>query len=222
MRWFRIRRGLHFENRGSGHSRGQVDHPVRLQGRPRHLLRDLVDRAHEARRHRRAFVQDNHSISIRRGVVRGLHFQVPPHAQDKLVRVVRGSILDVAVDIRLGSPTFGKHVSAILSAAQLDANAGTEGVCPRVLHVGARYGGALQGHRLLRARVRPRLAMGRSRARHRVADLSQPRRSCRPRTSCIPASPSCRPYFRYEPMTIAADRVVGLGSHVGSIDEGFS
>ena len=63
------------------------------------------------------FVQDNHSLSVPRGVVRGLHFQVPPHAQGKLVRVVRGAILDVAVDIRHGSPTFGQHVSCVLSAS---------------------------------------------------------------------------------------------------------
>ena len=63
------------------------------------------------------FVQDNHSVSLQKGVVRGLHFQVPPHAQAKLVRVTRGSIFDVAVDIRVGSPTYGRHVSAVLSAA---------------------------------------------------------------------------------------------------------
>jgi dTDP-4-dehydrorhamnose 3,5-epimerase len=62
------------------------------------------------------FVQDNHSMSVEKGVVRGLHYQLPPTAQDKLVRVVRGTILDVAVDIRRGSPTFGKHVSVLLSA----------------------------------------------------------------------------------------------------------
>jgi dTDP-4-dehydrorhamnose 3,5-epimerase len=62
------------------------------------------------------FVQDNHSLSRERGIVRGLHFQVPPRAQDKLVRVVRGAIFDVAVDIRSGSPTYGRHVSAVLSA----------------------------------------------------------------------------------------------------------
>lgn len=62
------------------------------------------------------FVQDNHSLSAEKGVVRGLHYQLPPMAQDKLIRVVRGAILDVAVDIRRGSPTFGKHVSAVISA----------------------------------------------------------------------------------------------------------
>ncbi len=61
-----------------------------------------------------AFVQDNESLS-RHGVVRGLHFQLPPHAQSKLVRVIAGRVLDVAVDIRLGSPTFGQHVAVELS-----------------------------------------------------------------------------------------------------------
>ncbi|ODT08730.1 MAG: dTDP-4-dehydrorhamnose 3,5-epimerase [Mesorhizobium sp. SCN 65-20] len=61
------------------------------------------------------FVQDNHSLSRPRGVMRGLHFQMPPFAQDKLVRVLRGSVFDVAVDIRKGSPTFGKWVGVTLS-----------------------------------------------------------------------------------------------------------
>lgn len=61
------------------------------------------------------FVQDNESKSSY-GVVRGLHFQLPPHAQSKLVRVVEGKVLDVAVDIRRGSPTFGKYVAVELSA----------------------------------------------------------------------------------------------------------
>lgn len=62
------------------------------------------------------FVQDNHSLSARAGTVRGLHFQTPPFAQAKLVRVLRGAILDIAVDIRRSSPTYGKHVAAELSA----------------------------------------------------------------------------------------------------------
>lgn len=63
------------------------------------------------------FVQDNHSMSQAVGVVRGLHYQKPPYAQAKLIRVIRGAIFDVAVDIRKNSPTFGQHVSRILSAA---------------------------------------------------------------------------------------------------------
>lgn len=61
------------------------------------------------------FVQDNESKS-QKNVVRGLHFQNPPFAQAKLVRVLQGSVLDIAVDIRRGSPYYGKHVSTILSA----------------------------------------------------------------------------------------------------------
>ncbi len=62
------------------------------------------------------FVQDNHAWSAEAGVLRGLHFQAPPRAQAKLVRCTRGAILDVAVDIRKSSPTYGQHVSAQLSA----------------------------------------------------------------------------------------------------------
>ncbi|MCB8839379.1 dTDP-4-dehydrorhamnose 3,5-epimerase [Aurantimonas sp. VKM B-3413] len=62
------------------------------------------------------FVQDNHAYSAEKGTVRGLHFQTPPFAQDKLVRVVRGAILDIAVDLRTGSPTYGRYVSAVISA----------------------------------------------------------------------------------------------------------
>lgn len=62
------------------------------------------------------FVQDNHSVSTEAGTLRGLHFQLPPRAQAKLVRVLRGRVMDVVVDLRPGSPTHGSHVTAELSA----------------------------------------------------------------------------------------------------------
>ena len=62
------------------------------------------------------FVQDNHVHSMQKGVLRGLHFQAPPHAQGKLIRCTRGAILDVAVDIRAGSPSYGRHAAVELTA----------------------------------------------------------------------------------------------------------
>lgn len=62
------------------------------------------------------FVQDNHSLSATQGTLRGLHYQAPPHAQDKLVRVIAGAILDVAVDIRVGSSHYGQWVGVELNA----------------------------------------------------------------------------------------------------------
>jgi dTDP-4-dehydrorhamnose 3,5-epimerase len=76
------------------------------------------------------FVQDNQSVSAHKGTLRGLHFQKPPFAQGKLIRVVRGSILDVAVDIRKGSPTYKRHM-----AIKLDASEGAQlWVPPGFLH----------------------------------------------------------------------------------------
>jgi dTDP-4-dehydrorhamnose 3,5-epimerase len=73
------------------------------------------DKFEEAVGHKVDFIQDNESKSTK-GVLRGLHFQLPPYAQSKLVRVIEGKVLDVAVDIRKGSPTFGKVVTAELSS----------------------------------------------------------------------------------------------------------
>ena len=66
------------------------------------------------------FVQDNQSLSSDRYTLRGLHFQSPPFAQDKLIRVLRGSVLDVAVDVRKNSKTFGKHAAVKLSASEFN------------------------------------------------------------------------------------------------------
>lgn len=66
------------------------------------------------------FIQDNHSLSAPAFTLRGLHYQTPPHAQDKLVRCIRGRIYDVAVDVRNGSPTYGQWVGAELSAENGD------------------------------------------------------------------------------------------------------
>ena len=74
--------------------------------------RALLDAGIETR-----FLQENHSVSTARGTVRGLHFQAPPHAQDKLVRVLRGAVLDVAVDLRRGSSTYGRWAAVELSAS---------------------------------------------------------------------------------------------------------
>ena len=66
------------------------------------------------------WMQDNQSFSAEKGVLRGLHFQIAPQAQDKLIRVLRGAIFDVAVDIRPGSPTLGKWVSCVLTAEKFN------------------------------------------------------------------------------------------------------
>ena len=98
-------------------------------------------------------VQDNHSLSVEAGTLRGLHYQIGPRAQAKLVRVVAGAILDVAVDIRKGSPTYGRWAGVILNEAnkrQVFVPAGfAHGVCT----LGPEYADSLQGRQLLCARV---------------------------------------------------------------------
>jgi dTDP-4-dehydrorhamnose 3,5-epimerase len=101
---------------------GQNDSPVQLIDPKRHgdargwFTESYSERAFAARGIDIRFVQDNHSLSKPAFTLRGLHFQTPPHGQDKLVRCIRGRILDVAVDIRAGSPTYGTWVAAELSA----------------------------------------------------------------------------------------------------------
>jgi dTDP-4-dehydrorhamnose 3,5-epimerase len=88
---------------------------------PRHGdVRGFLSETYSLRRFREIgididFVQDNHTFSERKGTIRGLHFQTPPHEQGKLVRVVRGAIVDVVVDIRRGSPVFGRAFAVELS-----------------------------------------------------------------------------------------------------------
>ncbi|MEJ2003094.1 MAG: dTDP-4-dehydrorhamnose 3,5-epimerase family protein, partial [Maritimibacter sp.] len=77
------------------------------------------------------FVQDNESLSAETGTIRGLHFQTNPFAQGKLVRCIGGALLDVAVDIRHGSPTFGKWVSSVLSAENGEQLWGPRPAVPR-------------------------------------------------------------------------------------------
>lgn len=95
---------------------------VKIIKPPRHLdQRGFFSETYNKRAFEQAgihveFVQDNHSLSVEKSVVRGLHYQTRPFAQDKLLRVVRGAVFDVAVDLRRGSPAFGKHVSVVLSA----------------------------------------------------------------------------------------------------------
>ena len=95
------------------------------------------------------FVQDNQSFSAKRGTIRGLHFQLPPAAQAKLVRVLQGSVYDVAVDLRIGSPTYGRWDGATLTARRRRAVVRAARICPWVLHAGARYRRCLQGRRFL-------------------------------------------------------------------------
>jgi dTDP-4-dehydrorhamnose 3,5-epimerase len=94
----------------------QLVRPPRFTDARGHLFESWNRRGFAAAGIDANFAQDNSSFSHKTGTVRGLHYQSPPHAQAKLVRVVRGSIFDVAVDLRRASPTFGRWVSARLTA----------------------------------------------------------------------------------------------------------
>ena len=109
------------------------------------------------------FVQENQSRSCR-GVVRGLHFQLPPHAQAKLVRVVEGTVLDVAVDLRRNSPTYGRHVAVELPPAVHPPR-----LRPRLRRAQRFRHLHLQVRQLLRPPSRRRHPLERPRHRHRLA-----------------------------------------------------
>ena len=83
------------------------------------------------------FVQDNQSLSVRPGTIRGLHFQSHPAAQGKLVRCLAGRLLDVAVDIRTGSPMYGRRILSGRSRPSFATNLGAGRVCARFLHARA-------------------------------------------------------------------------------------
>lgn len=90
--------------------------PRRFSDARGYFIETYSEKAFEAAGIAARFVQDNQSLSVAKGTVRGLHFQLPPHAQAKLVRVLQGSIYDVAIDLRAGSPTYGQWDGATLTA----------------------------------------------------------------------------------------------------------
>ena len=93
-----------------------VSKPVRLHDARGYFVETYNKRSAQDFGVTASFVQDNQSLSFKSGTVRGLHFQIPPKPQAKLIRVVRGSIYDVAVDLRIGSPTYGQWTATTLTA----------------------------------------------------------------------------------------------------------
>ena len=114
------------------------------------------------------FVQDNHSRSSR-GVLRGLHYQLPPHAQGKLVRVTQGAVFDVAVDMRRGSPSFGRWVGVELSGENHRQLWLPPGLAHGFLVTSDSADFLYKTTALLRARGRTQRALGRPGDRHRLA-----------------------------------------------------
>lgn len=99
-----------------------IDGPILITPSKHADARGFLSETYSARRlephiGRAHFVQDNHTLTASVGTLRGLHFQSPPAAQGKLVRVVHGAVYDVVVDIRVGSPTYGNHIAVELTAA---------------------------------------------------------------------------------------------------------
>ncbi len=112
-----VRASGNFEARALGILGPLLIVPRRFRDGRGFFLETWSERDFEALGVAERFVQDNHSFSAAAGTVRGMHLQLPPRAQAKLVRVLRGAVLDVVVDLRRGSPTYGRHAAAELSAA---------------------------------------------------------------------------------------------------------
>ncbi len=115
------------------------------------------------------FVQDNSTYSARAGTIRGIHYQRPPRAQAKLVRVVRGAIFDVALDLRRNSATYGRHVAVDADRRERRADLHSGRICARLLHASARHRDCLQIVGLPFARARRGNSLERPGARHRMA-----------------------------------------------------
>ena len=125
---------------------------AQIRRRPRVLLGNLqCPKFCELSAFSQTFVQDNHSLSTAAGVLRGLHYQLPPKAQDKLVRVVRGRVFDVAVDIRKGSPDIRKMGGARALRREMEPDSCAGRLCARVRHARSEYRGSLQSHGILLA-----------------------------------------------------------------------
>ena len=120
--------GINVQSFGSGSLAGVLEITPDRFGDDRGYFVETYNREH-LRKHgiELDFVQDNQSLSRDMGTVRGLHFQTPPFAQAKLIRVLQGAIFDVAVDLRKGSPSFGQHVCCELTA---EAGAGAQSKAP--------------------------------------------------------------------------------------------
>ena len=155
------------------------------------------------------FIQDNHAVSTGAGVLRGLHCQIGPNAQGKLVRCVKGAIYDVAVDVRHGSPTFGQICRRGDQRRELDADLGAGRLPARLLHADRGDRGDLQGHRRLRQSSGARGDLERPGYRHRLAGR---RRQGDPVGQGQGAAPPARSAGAVRCLTLEAAGVTGPSS----------